>query len=161
MLDRSCRQITSNKPTQTQCPVSVGSPRVWWSWIIISCNDNKLIQVYERTCTDTSSFICRINHVGYAVTLWLLAREAPPNYTVPAQQLLNTNNDHSRDSHTLYSDFHYETYIGISPYRILAVVSIAMCGRYVMCDLIEWKNTNFFSFDFGKYITFPTNKVFA
>ena len=27
-------------------------------------------------------------------------------------------------SHTLHSNFHYETYIGISPYRTLAVVEL-------------------------------------
>ena len=45
-------------------------------------------------------------------------------------------------SHTLGSDFHYETYVGISPYRTLAVLWIALYGSYVMCDLIVWENTN-------------------
>ena len=42
-------------------------------------------------------------------------------------------------SHTLGSDFHPETYIGIGPYRTLAVVelqSTAIYGSHVICYLI-------------------------
>ena len=73
------------------------------------------------------------------------------------------NNCHNYSSHNLCSGFHYETYIGISLYRTLAVVWIEMYGSYVMCDLIVWENTNVvhFSCDMGKYSTCSMNKVFA
>ena len=66
------------------------------------------------------------------------------------------------NSHTLHSDFHYETYIGISPYRTLAVglVWTAIYGSHVKCDLIVREHTKVahFSYDMGKY---RMNKVFA
>ena len=53
-------------------------------------------------------------------------------------------------SHTLCCGFHYETYIGISPYHTLAVVCTGMYGSYVMCDLIVWENTNVVNFSCDK-----------
>ena len=44
--------------------------------------------------------------------------------------------DTTTGSHTLFSGFHYETYIGISPYRTLAVAGTAMHDSYVIRDLI-------------------------
>ena len=46
------------------------------------------------------------------------------------------------NSHTLCIGFHYETYIGIGPYRSLAVDWEQCLVGYVMCDLIVWENTN-------------------
>ena len=50
-------------------------------------------------------------------------------------------------------------YIGISPYRTLAVVWTVMYDSYVMCDLIGWEYTNsiYFSCDMGKYSTRSLN----
>ena len=64
-------------------------------------------------------------------------------------------------SHTMCSVFHYETYVGISPYRTLAVVLGEMYVSYVMCDLIVWESTNVvhFSCDMGKYSTCSMKKV--
>ena len=62
-------------------------------------------------------------------------------------------------SQTLSSGFHYETDIGISPYRTLVVVWTAMHGGYVRCDFIMWENTNVvhFSGDMWKYSTCKMN----
>ena len=51
--------------------------------------------------------------------------------------------------------FSFGTYIGIIPYRTLAVLWTAMYGSYVM--YVVWENTNFvhFSCDMGKYSTRP------
>ena len=64
-------------------------------------------------------------------------------------------------SHTRCSCFHYETYIGISPYRTLAVYSVQCMVVYVMYNLIVWENTNVvhFSSDMLKYSTCSMNKV--
>ena len=65
-------------------------------------------------------------------------------------------------SHTLRSDFYYETYIRINPYRILCCGWTAFYGRYIICDLIVRKtNAVHFSCDMGKYSTCPMNKMFT
>ena len=53
------------------------------------------------------------------------------------------------------SDFHYDTYIGISPYRTLAVVELqSMTVIYHMwLDGVRNTNTVHFSCDMGKYST--------
>ena len=50
--------------------------------------------------------------------------------------------------------FHYETYIGISPYRTLAVDWAQCMVVYVMCELIVCENTNVVHFlcDMWKYM---------
>ena len=54
-------------------------------------------------------------------------------------QVVATCGDRSKISviaHTLRSDFHYETFIGISPYRTLAVVELQYMAVISLCDLI-------------------------
>ena len=41
-------------------------------------------------------------------------------------------------SHTMRCDFHYETYIGISPYRTPAVVWAAVYGCFQLMSCVTW-----------------------
>ena len=83
-----------------------------------------------------------------------------PSFLTDSAAAWRINKKHL-NSHTVCCGFPQETYIGISPYRTLAVALTAIYGSYVMCDMIVWENTNVIhiSCNMGKYSTCPMKGV--
>ena len=100
-----------------------------------------------------------------ALVVWDRARYLLAKKTHQNTETLRVSIEETFFSHSA----HYETYIGISPYRTLAVVELQSIWQlYIICDLIVWENTNVvhFSCDMGKYSTCPhlilwTSAVFS
>ena len=87
------------------------------------------INVVHFSCDIGKYSTCPMNNVFDWRTLRITPYSLDECCIFPYRTQMNTV---CISSHTLHSDFHYETYIGISPYRTLAV------GLYSTCQLTPY-----------------------